>query len=151
MEDVELTEKVFLKQIEDIEKKNKLKTKEDYKREITQIMFRGASQLNVALTERSGIPFDNELVNEFNYYWPKVKLYLINKYNQLINVFDEHGVEKNNLFQDMVKRNGLFDQWPRTFKTGELVKDKKVIARFSTNKEIKIYQKIKYLLNITEL
>ena len=151
LEDVELTEKVFLKQIADIEKKNKLKTKEDYKREITQIMFRGASQLNVALVERNGIPFDNELVNEFNYYWPKVKLHLIKKYNRLINVFDEHGIEKNNLFQEMVKRNGLFDRWPRTFKTGELVKDKKVIAKFSTNKEIKIYQKIKYLLNLTEL
>ena len=151
LDDVLITEKVFFKQIEDIEKKNKLTTEKDYRREITQIMFRGASQLNVALVERNGIPFDIELVNEFNYYWPKVKLHLIRKYNRLINVFDEHGTEKNNLFQDMVKRNGLFDQWPRTFKTGELVKDKKVIAKFSTNKEIKIYQKIKYLLNLTEL
>ena len=151
LEDVELTEKVFLKQLEDIKKKNNLKTEKDYKREVTQIMFRGASQLNVAQAERNGIPFDNILVDEFNRYWPRVKLHLIEKYNRLINVFDEHGVEKNNLFQEMVKRNGLFDKWPRTFKTNELVKDKKVIAKFSTNKEIKIYQKIKYLLNLTEL
>ena len=149
--DVELTEKIFLKQIADIEKKNNLKTEKDYKRELWQIMFRGASQLHVAPVERNGIPFDIKLVNEFNYYWPKVKLHLIQKYNRLINVFDEHGVEKNTLFQDMVKRNGLFDEWPRTFKTGELVKDKKVIAKFSTNKEIQIYQKIKYFLNLTEL
>ena len=151
LDDVELTEKVFLKQLEDIEKKNKLKTNEDYKRELTQIMFRGASQLNVAQVERNGIPFDNDLVNEFNLYWPKVKLHLIKKYNQIINVFDENGIEKNKLFQDMVRRNGLFDKWPRTFKTGELVKDKKVIEKFSFNKEIKIYQKIKYFLNLTEL
>ena len=98
LEDVELTEKVFLKQIADIEKKNKLKTKEDYKRELWQIMFRGASQLNVALVERNGIPFDNKLVDEFNRYWPRVKLHLIERYNKLINVFDEHGTEKNNLF-----------------------------------------------------
>jgi len=149
--DVETTEKVFLKQLEDIEKKNNLKTEKDYKRELTQIMFRGASQLNVAQVERNGIPFDNKLVDEFNRYWPRVKLHLIERYNKLINVFDEHGTEKNNLFQEMVKRNDLFDKWPRTFKTGELVKDKKVIAKFSTNKEIKIYQKIKYLLNLTEL
>ena len=151
LEDVELTEKVFLKQIADIEKKNKLKTKEDYKRELWQIMFRGASQLNVALVERNGIPFDNRLVNEFNIYWPKVKRHLIEKYNKTINVFDEYGVEKNNLFQEMIKRNGLFDKWPRTFKTGELVKDKKIIAKFTHIKDIRIYQKIKYFINLTEL
>ena len=151
LEDVELTEKVFLKQIADIEKKNKLKTKEDYKRELWQIMFRGASQLNVALAERNGTPFDNRLVNEFNIYWPKVKRHLIEKYNKTINVFDEYGVEKNNLFQEMIKRNGLFDKWPRTFKTGELVKDKKVIAKFTHIKDIRIYQKIKYFINLTEL
>ena len=151
LEDVELTEKVFLKQIADIEKKNKLKTKEDYKRELWQIMFRGASQLNVALVERNGIPFDNKLVNEFNTYYPRVKRHLIEKYNKTINVFDEYGVEKNNLFQEMIKRNGLFDKWPRTFKTGELVKDKKVIAKFSHIKDIRTYQKIKYFLNLTEL
>ena len=151
LDDVELTEKIFLKQIADIEKKNNLKTEKDYKRELTQIMFRGASQLNVAVVERNGIPFDNELVNEFNTNWDNAKLHLIKKYNRLINVFDEHGIEKNKLFQDMVKRNGLFGEWPRTYRTGELVKDKKVIAKFSHIKEIRIYQKIKYFLNLTEL
>jgi len=151
LDDVELTEKIFLKQIADIEKKNNLKTEKDYKRELTQIMFRGASQLNVALVERNGIPFDNELVNEFNTNWDNAKLHLIKKYNRLINVFDEHGIEKNKLFQDMVKRIGLFGEWPRTYRTGELVKDKKVIAKFSHIKEIRIYQKIKYFLNLTEL
>jgi len=151
LDDVELTEKIFLKQIADIEKKNNLKTEKDYKRELTQIMFRGASQLNVAVVERNGIPFDNELVNEFNGNWDNAKLHLIKKYNRLINVFDEHGIEKNKLFQDMVKRIGLFGEWPRTYRTGELVKDKKVIAKFSHIKEIRIYQKIKYFLNLTEL
>jgi len=151
LDDVELTEKIFLKQIADIEKKNNLKTEKDYKRELTQIMFRGASQLNVAVVERNGIPFDNELVNEFNTNWDNAKLHLIKKYNRLINVFDEHGIEKNKLFQDMVKRIGLFGEWPRTYRTGELVKDKKVIAKFSHIKEIRIYQKIKYFLNLTEL
>ena len=42
-------------------------------------------------------------------------------------------IEKNKLFEDMIKRNWLMvHRWPRTFKTGELVKDKKVIAKFST-------------------
>jgi len=68
----------------------------------------------VALVERNGIPFDNKLVNEFNTYYPRVKRHLIEKYNKTINVFDEYGVEKNNLFQEMIKRNDLFDKWPRT-------------------------------------
>jgi DNA polymerase I-like protein with 3'-5' exonuclease and polymerase domains len=114
-------------------------------------MFRGASQLNVALVERNGIPFDNKLVNEFNTYYPRVKRHLIEKYNKTINVFDEYGVEKNNLFQEMIKRNDLFDKWPRTFKTGELLKDKKIIAKFTHIKDIRIYQKIKYFINLTEL
>ena len=44
-----------------------------------------------------------------------------------INVFDEHGTEKNALFEAMIKRNGLWSSWPRTFRTGALVKDKKLI------------------------
>ena len=149
--DVELTEKVFLKQIADIEKKNKLKTEKDFRRELTQIMFRGASQLNIAQVERNGIPFDNKLKHEFDTYWPHVKDHLIKKYNKEINVFDGHGTEKNVLFEAMIKRNGLWSAWPRTFKTGTLVKDKKVIEKFSHIKEIKTYQKIKYFLNLTKL
>ena len=149
--DVELTEKVFLKQIADIEKKNKLKTETDFRRELSQIIFRGASQLNIAQIERNGIPFDNKLKHEFDTYWPLVKDHLIRKYNKEINVFDEHGTEKNDLFEAMIKRNGLWSGWPRTFKTGSLIKDKKVIAKYSHIKEIKIYQKIKYFLNLTKL
>ena len=151
LEDVELTEKVFLKQIEDIEKKNKLKTEADFRREITQIMFRGASQLNIVQIERNGIPFDNKLKREFDTYWPHVKDHLIRKYNKEINVFDEYGTEKNDLFEAMIKRIGLWSSWPRTFKTGALIKDKKLIAKYSHIKEIQIYQKIKYFLNLTKL
>jgi len=151
LEDVELTEKVFLKQIADIEKKNKLKTEADFKRELSQIIFRGASQLNIAQAERNGIPFDNKLTHEFNTYWPKVKDHLIKKYNKKINVFDEHGTEKNALFEAMIKRNGLWSSWPRTFKTGALVTNKKAIEKFSHIEEIQIYQKIKYFLNLTKL
>ena len=151
LEDVELTEKVFLKQIVDIEKKNKLKTEADFRRELSQILFRGASQLNIAQIERNGIPFDNKLTHEFNTYWPKVKDHLIKKYNKKINVFDEHGTEKNALFEAMIKRNGLWSSWPRTFKTGALVTNKKVIEKFSHIEEIQIYQKIKYFLNLTKL
>ena len=32
------------------------------------------------------------------------KIKLIKKYNKSINVFDEHGVEKNKLFEEMIKR-----------------------------------------------
>ena len=151
LDDVELTEKVFRKQIADIEKKNKLLTDEDCHRELTQIMFRGASQLNIAQVERNGIPFDVPMVQEFNTYWPLVKDHLVKKYNELINVFDENGTEKNELFEAMIKRNGLFANWKRTFNSGSLVKDLKYVKKFSNYPDIANYIKIKYFLNLNKL
>jgi DNA polymerase I len=151
LDDVELTEKVFRKQIADIEKKNKLLTDEDCHRELSQIMFRGYSQLNIAQVERNGIPFDVPMVQEFNTYWPLVKDHLVKKYNELINVFDENGTEKNELFEAMIKRNGLFANWKRTFNSGSLVKDLKYVKKFSDYPDIANYIKIKYFLNLNKL
>ncbi len=91
------------------------------------------------------------MVQEFNTYWPLVKDHLVKKYNKLINVFDENGTEKNKLFEDMIKRNGLFENWKRTFNSGSLVKDLKYVKKFSGYPDIDNYIKIKYFINLNKL
>ena len=68
LDDVELTQKIFIEQVKDIEKKNKLETREDYETELSQILFRGASQLHVAKIEKAGIDIDYKKVNDFRKY-----------------------------------------------------------------------------------
>ena len=142
-QDVDLTRRVFLKQIEDIENKNHLKTDEDYKRELTQILFRGISQCHVSKVEKAGIPCDYNKIKLFKDNWDHVEQQLIKKYNKEIDCFDEFGTLKYAKFVELVKRNGLIDNWELTFKTGKLRTDKKYIQKFEHLKDFKTYKTIK--------
>ena len=147
--DVEATVKVFIEQVKDIEKKNNLKTIEDFERELWQVCFRGYSQGCVAQVERNGIPIDVQMVNEFKDYWPKVKDRLIEKYNKEINLFE--GLKfNNNKFTDLVNKLGLSSEWPR-LKSGKYATDIKTIARYVHIPEIKKFQEIRTFLNMTKL
>ena len=150
-DDVELTRKVFVEQLEDIEQKNKLKTKEDYKREVLQMMFRGASQCHVAKCERTGVPIDYRKQILFRKHWKDVELNLIKRYNKQIKCFDEFGTLKYEKFEELVKRNNLFHKWPRTFNSGKLQTDKKTIAKYAHLDDFKTYKTIKDLQNVTKL
>ena len=149
--DVDLTRRVFLKQIEDIENKNHLKTDEDYKRELTQILFRGISQCHVSKVEKAGIPCDYNKIKLFKDNWDHVEQQLIKKYNKEIDCFDEFGTLKYAKFVELVKRNGLIDKWDLTFKTGKLRTDKKYIQKFEHLKDFKTYKTIKDIQNMTRL
>ena len=151
LEDVELTRKVFIKQVEDIEKKNHLKNEEDYFRELTQTIFRGVSQCHISKIEKAGIPCDYPQIKLFKENWDHVENQLIKKYNKSINCFDEHGTLKYDKFVDLVKRNGLFNSWERTFKSGKLRSDKKYIEKFLHLDDFKTYKVIADLRNITKL
>jgi len=149
--DVDLTRRVFLKQVEDIEAKNYLKTDEDYYTEITQILFRGMAQSSVSKMERAGIPIDYPKVKLFKDNWDYVEKELIKRYNKQIDCFDEFGTLKYDKFVELVKRNNVFDTWERTFKSGKLRTDKKYIERFLHLEDFKTYKVIKDLMNITRL
>ena len=155
LEDVELTKKIFIKQVEDIEKKNNLKTIEDYKTEISQIMFRGASQLHVAKIERAGININYSKVLDFKKYWPEVEDTIIKRLDKDIRVHDEDGTERYDYFVELVKRIKLFGKWERTFKTNKLRTDKKyidkMIKKFPEILDLQIYKQIKSLKAYTKL
>ena len=155
LDDVELTQKIFIEQVKDIEKKNKLETREDYETELSQILFRGASQLHVAKIEKAGIDIDYKKVNDFRKYWPAVEQKIIKKLDETINVFDEDGTEKYDKFVELVKRNKLFGKWERTFKTNKLRTDKKyidkIISKFPDLTDFQIYKDIRKLKAVTKL
>ena len=155
LEDVELTQKIFIKQVEDIEKKNNLKTIEDYKTEISQIMFRGASQLHIAKIERAGIDINYSKVLDFKKYWPEVEDTIIKRLDKDIRVHDEDGTERYDYFVELVKRIKLFGKWERTFKTNKLRTDKKyidkMIKKFPEILDLQIYKQIKSLKAYTKL
>ena len=155
LEDVELTQKIFIKQVEDIEKKNNLKTIEDYKTEISQIMFRGASQLHVAKIERAGIDINYSKVLDFKKYWSEVEDIIIKRLDKDIKVHDEDGTERYDYFVELVRRIKLFGKWERTFKTNKLRTDKKyidkMIKKFPEILDLQIYKQIKSLKAYTKL
>ena len=49
-----------------------------------QALFRGQSMACAALVEKHGIPVDVKKIKEFEHYWPKVKIDLIEKFNDKI-------------------------------------------------------------------
>ena len=149
--DVDLTRRVFLKQVKDIEEKNNLKNEDDYYRELTQTLFRGVSQCHISKIEKAGVSCDTPKIKLFKEYWDKVESELIKKYNKQIDCFDEHGTLKYDKFVELVKRNGLFNKWETTFKTGKLRSDKKYIERFLHLDDFKTYKTISDLRKITQL
>ena len=147
--DTEVTRQVFIKQVEDIEKKNNLKTEKDFERELWQIQNRGYAMACVSQVERNGIPIDNKLVNEFNKYWPRVKDNLIREVNKEIGVFTDDLKFNNVKFEAMIKKNRLFN-WPR-LKSGTLSTAKSVLKKYLKVPDIKKLDEIRTLQNMTKL
>ncbi len=147
--DTEVLRQVFIKQVEDIEEKNELKTEEDFERELWQVCNRGYAVACVAQVERNGIPIDLKLVNEFNEYWPRVKNKLIRRYNEELEVFTDDLKFNNVKFEELIKKNKLFN-WPR-LKSGTYSTAKSVIKKYLHVPDIKKLDEIRTLLNMTKL
>ena len=146
--DVEMLEQVFFKQVEDIERKMKLKEK-DFVDELQNIMRRGYSMACCAKVEKNGIPIDLPLVNKINKYLPNVKDRLIEKLNVGLDIF-ENGKFSNKRFSLLVERLGFKYTWPRV-KTGAYSTDEKTVNRFKHIPEIKKFKLIRQFLNMTKL
>ena len=151
MEDVRTTTRVFKALVQDIEKQNKLTTVNDYKRELWQCMFRGASISAVAKIEKNGIPLDNHKLNLFNQHWIAVKDKLILKYNKDIDCFDGTTFSQKKFENLIVNKLGLV-HWPRLFKSGQLSTNKRILKDYSEKyPEIKTLLEIRTLQNMTKL
>ena len=139
--DVETTAQVFEKQVADIERHSK---GIPYDTLLWQALFRGQSMACAALVEKHGIPVDVKKIKEFEHYWPKVKIDLIEKLNKDINVFD--GLRFNHIkFEKLIRKINCIDIWPRTF-TNKLKTDIDTLEKF---KHIEQIQKLLELSRLT--
>ena len=147
--DTEILRKIFIKQVEDIEEKNHLKTEEDFERELWQVQNRGYAMACVAQVEKNGIPVDVPLINKFNHYWPLVKNNLIRRYNKGLDVFTDDLKFNHIKFNELIKKNKLYN-WPR-LKTGNYTTNKKVVKNFLHIPDIAKLNEIRTFLNMTKL
>ena len=147
--DTEILRKVFIKQVEDIEEKNQLKTEEDFERELWQIQNRGYAMACVAQVEKNGIPLDVGLVKKFNTYWPHVKNNLIRRYNKGLDVFTDDLKFNHVKFNELIIKNKLFN-WPR-LKTGNYTTNSRVVKNFLHIPDIAKLNEIRTFLNMTKL
>ena len=149
--DAELLRQIFIKQVHDIEDKNKLKADEDYERELWQILNRGYSVGCGAVTERTGTPVDLPLLKYFNDNWSFVKNKLIRKFNKELGVFADDLSFKFKKFDELIIRNNLADRWKRLKKSGHFSTDKNIIKKFSHIPDIKKIAEIKKFIDMTKL
>ena len=147
--DTELLRKIFIKQVEDIEEKNHLKTEEDFERELWQGQNRGYAMACVAQVEKNGIPLDVGLVKKFNTYWPFVKNNLIRRYNKGLDVFTDDLKFNHVKFNELIHKNKLY-HWPR-LKTGNYTTNSRVLKNFLHIPDIAKLNEIRTFLNMTKL
>ena len=148
--DVDLTAKIFLKQVADLETQLKIKP-ENYEDELWNCCFHGAAQGGVARVEAAGIPVDLKLYNEFNEAWPMVKESVINEFNKKIDLFED-GKLKYEKFERLIRRLKLLDTWPRNFKNNKLSMNKKIIEdRYGHIPELQLFLELQKLNRMTLL
>jgi len=125
--DVEATEKLFFKQIEQIEKERFL---EGPRSIISQALFSGASMAFTAQVEFNGIHVNNKLLTRIQDNFPRIKKQMIEQLNNKLGVYDENQTLKYEKFYAMVERNKLLGSWPITA-TGKLKLDDKTVFHFA--------------------
>ena len=104
LEDVLLTEKLFLKQCERLEKLD-----DNFLRVIQQASFHGRSMGISAQIEANGIPINNDLYNDLEKYYEEVRDL---EMKELENTFDVYELGKFNhkKFEAALKNIGLFNR-----------------------------------------
>ena len=140
MEDVLLTEKLFLKQVELLEKLDK-----NFNRVIQQAAFHGRSLGLTAQIERNGIPLNMELYNDLDKYYDEVREQEI---KELENVFDvyELGKFSHKKFEAALLKEKLLHRWPRSEK-GRLKTDDRTFYRFAAvNDKIAAFRNSKFII-----
>ena len=117
-QDVEMTAHVFLQQVQLIQERFKLKSKEDFDIYFDQALRRGRAHCDYAKIYNVGIPVNNSLLSDFKTYWSAAKKQIIQEFNQELQCFDDYSFNLEK-FGELLKRENLFNDWPRTM-TGKL-------------------------------
>jgi len=140
LEDVLLTEKLFLKQCERLEKLD-----DNFLRVIQQASFHGRSMGISAQIEANGIPINNDLYNDLEKYYEQVRDLEMKELEDTFDVY-ELGKFSHKKFEAALKKIGLFNRWPRSEK-GRLKTDDRTIYRFQeVSPEIAAFRNSKFII-----
>ena len=140
LEDVLLTEKLFLKQCERLEKLD-----DNFLRVIQQASFHGRSMGITAQIEANGIPINNDLYNDLEKYYEQVRDLEMKELEDTFDVY-ELGKFSHKKFEAALKKIGLFNRWPRSEK-GRLKTDDRTIYRFQeVSPEIAAFRNSKFII-----
>ena len=140
LEDVLLTEKLFLKQSAALEKLDS-----NFKRVLQQALFHGRSMAITAQIEANGIPLNNDLYNDLDKYYDDVRRQEIDELQKVFDVY-ELGKFNHKKFEAALAKENLLNRWPKSA-AGRLKTDDRTIYRFQeVNKKIMQFRNSKFII-----
>jgi len=147
LSDVEVNEKLFLAILKKAEQE-----KVDYKTFISQAIFHGRSKALCAKIYKNGIPINLKLHNDLETYYPdvrKAEMEELNK-NLGIELYVDYK-KKQSAFEELLKRENLYNNWPKT-ETGKCKSDDKTFYRFQeVNEKIKLIRNAAFIIDAKKL
>ena len=140
LEDVLLTEKLFLKQSAALEKLDS-----NFKRVLQQALFHGRSMAITAQIEANGIPLNNDLYNDLDKYYDDVRRQEIDELQKVFDVY-ELGKFNHKKFEAALAKENLLNRWPKS-PSGRLKTDDRTIYRFQeVNEKIMQFRNSKFII-----
>ena len=140
LEDVLLTEKLFLKQSAALEKLD-----HNFKRVLQQALFHGRSMAITAQIEANGIPLNNDLYNDLDKYYDDVRRQEIEELQKVFDVY-ELGKFNHKKFEAALAKENLLNRWPKSA-AGRLKTDDRTIYRFQeVNEKIMQFRNSKFII-----
>ena len=140
LEDVLLTEKLFLKQSAALEKLDS-----NFKRVLQQALFHGRSMAITAQIEANGIPLNNDLYNDLDKYYDDVRRQEIEELQKVFDVY-ELGKFNHKKFEAALAKENLLNRWPKSA-AGRLKTDDRTIYRFQeVNEKIMQFRNSKFII-----
>ena len=145
LEDVLLTEKLFLKQCERLELLD-----DNFMRVLQQAIFHGRSKGIEAQIYANGIPLNLQLYNDLKENYEAVRELEIEELNKVFDVY-EYGKFSHKKFEKELIRIGLYKRWPKS-ETGRLKTDDRTIYRFQeVCPEIMAFRNSKFIIEARTL
>ena len=147
LSDVLINEKLFMEQIFLVEAKKK-----NYRQWLTQAIFHGRSMGVCAKIQRNGIPINMKLHNELTENYDTVRRLEMEDLNKKCGVeIYVDGVEKQERFEELLKKERLYDNWPKT-KSGKAATDDRTLYRYqNVNEKILFYRNSKFIIDAKKL
>ena len=149
LSDVEVGEKLFLAQLNKIASNpNKCNLKEW----VSQAIFHGRSMGLCAKIQRNGIPINMELHNDLADNYEAVRKLEMQEINKKCGVeLYVNGIEKQKNFEELLKKEGIYENWPKT-KSGKAATDDRTLYRWqNVNDKILFYRNSKFIIEAKKL